>query len=97
MKTLNIFFGLLLLPILAFGNPPSRFELADSHVLPGQNSVPHETKPYHHKSLPHRKNWELYSIQGLYSKQKCPGQYPYYVQDMNTGMWFFLMCYGHRK
>lgn len=40
--------------------------------------------------LPHREQWELYSIQGLYSKIGCPGQRPYYV-DVD-GVQMFLEC-----
>jgi hypothetical protein len=40
--------------------------------------------------LPHRAQWELYSIQGVYSQIGCPGQH---VETISIdGHTFFLGC-----
>lgn len=50
---------------------------------------------HHVRQLPHRQQWELYSIQGIYSQLECPGQH---IETVDVdGRSFFLGCYGERK
>lgn len=49
-------------------------------------------KAQYHEGLPHRQSWELYSIQGVYSQQSCPGQHPEWVEIDDQRM--FLGCFG---
>lgn len=35
---------------------------------------------------------DCYSIQGLYSKEDCPDQHPWYVWAGNPPRWFFMGC-----
>jgi hypothetical protein len=51
----------------------------------------------HHKhhTPKHRYPWELYSIQGLYSKQNCPGQYIEWIYQ-DDGTRTFLGCWGKK-
>lgn len=60
------------------------YSLASAHT-------PHNDVKHHH----HHK-WEYDSIQGLYSKQNCPGQYIEWIYQ-DDGTRIFLGCWGHKS